>query len=79
MIQVLLPAKSGAQRPSESVNFIGTTSVLSAYLLKVFFKSPIQKGHLIKIWVGHFMDPSFEIEMERPIPKQPNANGSGVR
>jgi len=53
--------------------------VLSAYLLKVFFKSPIQKGHLIKIWVGHFMDPLFEIEMERPIPKQPNANGSGVR
>jgi hypothetical protein len=29
---------------------------------------PIQKGHFVKIWVGHFMDSLFEIEMERPIP-----------
>ena len=37
--------------------------------LKVFYTWPIQKGHLVKICVGHFMDPLFEIEMERPIPR----------
>jgi len=40
-------------------------TVLSAYLLKVFCKWPIQKGHFVKIWAGRFMDPLFEIEMER--------------
>ena len=49
----LAPANSSAQRPAESVNFIGSTSVLSAYLLKVFCKWPIQKGHVVKKWVDH--------------------------
>jgi hypothetical protein len=51
------------------VNECRRTLVLSAYLLKVFCKWPRQKGHLEKIWVGHFIDPLFEIEM------QTNAHG----
>jgi hypothetical protein len=61
MIQVLLltidtPANSSAQSPAESDFFIGSTLVLSTYLLKVFCKEPVQKGHFVKIWVGHFVD-----------------------
>ncbi len=39
------------------------------FSLKVFYSWPIQKSHLVKIFAGHFMDPLFEIEMERPIPR----------
>src|ERR1700704_5485597 len=48
----LAPANSSAQRPAESVNFIGSTSVLSAYLLKVFCKWPIHTGPLRKYMGG---------------------------
>ena len=36
--------------------------------LRYSVSGPYKKGHLAKIWVGHFMDPLFEIEVERPIP-----------
>jgi hypothetical protein len=65
----LAPANSSAQRPAESVDFIGSTSVLSAYLLNVFCKWPIQKGHFVKIWLGHYMNQLVEIEMDTvPVP-----------
>lgn len=59
---------SSVQRRAESVNFIGSTSVLSAYLLKVFSKWPIQKGHFVKIWVRRFADPSIGIEKKHLYP-----------
>ena len=36
-------------RPAENVNSMGSTLGLSAYLLKVFCKGPVQKGHVVKI------------------------------
>jgi hypothetical protein len=35
---------------------------------KVFCKRLIQKGHFVKIWGSHFMDPLFEIEKGTPYP-----------
>jgi hypothetical protein len=45
------------------------------YLLKVFCKWPIQKGHVVKIWVGHFIDPVSESETEGP---GPGSRGYGL-
>ena len=41
---------------------------MSAYFLRYSVSGPYRKGHFAKVWVGHFMDPLFEIELERPIP-----------
>jgi hypothetical protein len=45
----LAPASRSARRRAENVNSMGSTLGLSAYLLKVFCKGPVQKGHVVKI------------------------------
>src|SRR5712691_8380685 len=69
----LAPANSSAQRPAESVNFIGSTSVLSAYLFKVFCKWPIQKGPLCKNMGGPLYGPVVRDRDGTPYPGTPAA------